>query len=156
MDIDDSSELGGPVSPFGVAFPLPYRVLSLVGVGVACWATNLHLLDILSVDTAHVLQIRNDKLPAPFHGRASSQSSSYNLTVFAHPSTLYPPIYKLLAVYFAWIVLGWLAFTFFINGDINALDAYKIIPIVSYLGIIGAAVVPFTNVLQTQRTLLYQ
>ncbi|GAA95435.1 uncharacterized protein L969DRAFT_92571 [Mixia osmundae IAM 14324] len=55
--------LGSP-SSFGNAFPLPLRIQFLVAFGLAAWATNLHILALLGIDTAKVLDVRLNDDPA--------------------------------------------------------------------------------------------
>jgi EXS family len=155
MDIDDPNEPIGQLSPFSVAFPLPYRVLFLIGVGGLCWATNLHSLEALGIDTLHVLQIRGDKpsLPSSLYGR---QYLPHNISSLSYAHSLHPPIYRLLFVYFAWIAAGWLGFAYFTGGSVVDLDTYKLIPIITWLGVIAATMVPVSTVLQAQRSLFYR
>ncbi|KAF9502952.1 hypothetical protein BS47DRAFT_1356564, partial [Hydnum rufescens UP504] len=138
-----------------VTFPLPYRVLFLIGVGGLCWATNLHSLEALGIDTLHVLQIRSDKpsLPSSLYGR---QYMPHNISSSSYAHSLHPPIYRLLFVYFSWIAAGWLGFAYFTGGSVANLDAYKLIPIITWLGVIAATMVPVSTVLQAQRSLLYR
>jgi hypothetical protein len=62
MDIDSPPSAGAPQSPlslptFSSAFPLPFRVLSLVGLAILLWATNVHILTALNVDVARALDL---------------------------------------------------------------------------------------------------
>ena len=155
MDIDDPHEPIGQVSPFSVAFPLPFRVLSLIGMGGMCWATNMHLLEALGLDPSYVLQVRNDRytLPSSLYGRPYFP---HNLASLSYVHALHPPIYRLLLVYFAWIAAGWFSFTYFTGGVATDLDAYKLIPTITWLGVIAAATMPLSPPLHLQRSLLYR
>lgn len=82
--------------------PLPFRVLSLISLGILCWAFNLHVLHILGIDTSFLLDIRSP-----------SDASEY-----LHPSKLYRPIYQLAAVSLTWTTLAWfIGFRLFADSD---------------------------------------
>lgn len=62
MDIDSPPAAAHTQSPlslptFSSAFPLPFRVLTLVGLAILLWATNVHLLTALNVDVARALDL---------------------------------------------------------------------------------------------------
>lgn len=162
MDIDSpDSSPEGLVSPFSATFPLPFRVLALLGFGGLLWATNLHILDWLGVDTAQALQIPHHKpsngLPShtpPVSSPPSPLPFSGNL--HAHPSTLYPPVYRVVATYISFVAGGWFLFYLFTQGDIGALNASKWIPAVCYTVILVAAILPLRDVYGVQRSHLYQ
>jgi hypothetical protein len=41
-----------------ISFPLPYRVLFLIGLGILAWATNLHGLNSCGVDVIGAMNLR--------------------------------------------------------------------------------------------------
>jgi hypothetical protein len=45
---------------FSSSFPLPFRVLTLVGFAILLWAINLHVLAALGLDTSRALAITRD------------------------------------------------------------------------------------------------
>ncbi|OXG13801.1 hypothetical protein C349_05592 [Cryptococcus neoformans var. grubii Br795] len=45
---------------FSASFPLPFRVLFLVGLATLLWAVNLHVLSIIGIDMSWVLDLRDD------------------------------------------------------------------------------------------------
>lgn len=45
---------------FSASFPLPFRVLTLVGLEILLWAVNLHVLTILGVDAGGALDLSQD------------------------------------------------------------------------------------------------
>lgn len=66
MDIDSppiaSIPLPPPTSPltlpsFSSAFPLPFRVLSLIALAILLWATNVHALALLGIDVSAALDL---------------------------------------------------------------------------------------------------
>ena len=116
MEHDHSHDSG----LFGEHFPLPLRILCLITLGIFAWASNLHFLTSIGIDTASVLDIRAaDHPPAlPLSVPHEASSSSRNAPAppssegtFPHPSRLHIPIYKLACTYAAWTVLGWLVYT---------------------------------------------
>ncbi len=65
MDIDsppsDTFDTPAPahllLPGFSASFPLPFRVLTLVGLAIFLWAVNLHVLAVLGVDAGRVLGV---------------------------------------------------------------------------------------------------
>lgn len=113
-------------SPFAPYFPLPFRALFFGGLGLLCWATNLHGLQQLGIDTAAVLGLR------------SSQLKSYD----TEASLLYISVYKLFASYTAWNTFGWVLYRYFGQADPEIVDLFKFIPIVLFLGILMVLATP--------------
>lgn len=52
-----------PLPEFSASFPLPFRVLFLIGLAIFLWATNLHVLHLLGLDTAYILDFRDPGEP---------------------------------------------------------------------------------------------
>ncbi|KDQ21866.1 hypothetical protein BOTBODRAFT_150872 [Botryobasidium botryosum FD-172 SS1] len=166
MDIDSENlprDAGAlDLSAFNASFPLPYRVLLLAGAGIACWVTNLHILYLLGIDTAFALDIRRDNKPSPQSPPSMSTAARQpppgplNFNSFAHPATLYPPVYKLLITYTAWISVGWIAFRLATRGDAELMDDYKIFPIITTLGALFALLCPFNLFQKRERTIFLQ
>jgi len=153
MDINNpDASPEGLVSSFSAVFPLPFRVLSLVGLGGLCWATNLHILVSLGVDSAQALQISHHKalngLPA--------HSSPYLPPDSPHPPTLYRPIYRIVGTYISFVASGWLLFYLLTQGDISSLNATKWVPAICFTVILLSIVLPLRDMYGTQRSCLYQ
>jgi hypothetical protein len=85
------------LTEFSARFPLPLRVLSLVTLGTFAFASNLHLLRLLGLDAAFILDLR-----------LLHESGHTHI----HPSRLYPPIYHVALSYTAFTAAGWLAVQF--------------------------------------------
>lgn len=101
-DLDALAALSSVSISLSASFPLPFRILVLVSLGALCWALNLHVLHLVGIDTAVVLDIRS--------------ASSPNEHI--HPSTLYPPVYQLAACLAVWTGLCWiLGFQVIAGGD---------------------------------------
>ncbi|GAA6010408.1 hypothetical protein JCM10207_005214 [Rhodosporidiobolus poonsookiae] len=142
---------------FSLAYPLPFRILFLSSLTLVLFASNLHLLSSLGIDTAQVLDIRLHSphlLPTPSTSRATagpSSSSSSSATSaapppYVHPRKLYPPLYHLAALALVWTALGWLAFRNLTGGDLAAMNSWRGVPAFTAL-VVGAAMVWPGNVL---------
>lgn len=121
------------LSNFAHFMPLPIRVSALISLGILAWASNLHILSAMGIDTSAVLDVRvthnaNDAvMPSGVGGGASNShthsSASNHVSTNAndmlstathlHPSKLYPPVYSLAALYFGWTALGWAVYSAF-------------------------------------------
>lgn len=125
--------------PFAATFPLPFRVLVLIGLGIVGWAANLHGLHALGVDGPLALDLR-----APGHGLGTTPSSPLPLArertpsqrLHPHPRTVYEPIYKLGATYGVWTLGAWLVFRVLTNGEPKLVDVFKYVPALAVLGVV--------------------
>ncbi|GAA5839567.1 hypothetical protein JCM11251_003548 [Rhodosporidiobolus azoricus] len=155
----------GDLAEFSIAYPLPFRILFLSTLTLLGFATNLHLLAYLGIDTAAVLDVR---LQPPAHllpnAIPSSSASSAALSSparpgalptspsaappppYAHPTKLYPPLYQLGLLGLAWTAVGWLAFRNLTGGDEAAMNAWRGEPAFVAV-VVGAALVWPGNVL---------
>jgi hypothetical protein len=118
MDIDTPpGDLPIPLPEFSASFPLPFRVLFLVGLAILLWAINLHVLSLLGLDVSWALDIRDgddtafDDRPRP----PSHVPSQY----------LYGPVYKLFVGYTAWCVAGYTAFRMLCGDDTEAMERWR-------------------------------
>jgi hypothetical protein len=127
MDIDTPTAYA-----FGSSYPLPFRVLALSFLTVLAFGTNLHTLAWLGIDTAEVLDVRVHAQRLPSRGAASP---------YVHPSKLYPPLYGLAAVGFAWTAAGWLVFGLITGGEVEHMVQWRAVPgafmLVVVLGVLG-------------------
>jgi len=142
MDIDTRTALVHALvyAPFSTALPLPFRVLLLGGFGLLAWATNLHFLYLLGIDTSFALDFRiQDK------------------TSYAHPGSVYAPIYRLFVAYSAWAFTGWVFFRAVTTGVGGAdnIDDWKSIPVLLFAGVIVALFLPF-NVLSLRERVAFR
>lgn len=95
---------------FSRSFPLPLRILSLITLGLLGWATNLHFLTRLGIDTTSVLDVRvSEHAYAPLNSNAAASNSLPARHL--HPSRLFPPVYKLAAVLALWTFFGLAVYT---------------------------------------------
>ncbi|KAG8710008.1 hypothetical protein FRC08_017761 [Ceratobasidium sp. 394] len=139
---------------FHTSFPLPYRVFLLIGLGIFFWATNLHVLHLLGIDTVWVLDLRRDKLPAssPPTPLPTTRTAElpYDISSLEAVS-LYKSVYKLLVSYGLWIGAGWACFRWMTGGVSKSVDAYKTLPAFTAVGIIFGLVCPFNVLMKRER-----
>ncbi|KAI0305466.1 EXS family-domain-containing protein [Multifurca ochricompacta] len=116
---------------FVIAFPLPFRVLFLAGVGILGWAANIHGLHLLGIDAASALDLRahehGSTTPLPVDGRHRT------LKVASDPSALYYPIYRLAFWYGLWCTSAWALYRSATHGSAILVDFFKYIPAVCAL-----------------------
>ncbi|KAJ6587079.1 EXS family-domain-containing protein [Mycena vulgaris] len=122
-----------------LSFPLPFRVLALVGVGIFGWATNIHGLDLLGVDVVTAMDLRvdanssNSHLPPHLSGGPKYPS---------HPSVIYTAVYRLCAAYSLWCFFSWAIFRYLTYGNMGLVDAFGYIPAISALVVLLVLVLP--------------
>ncbi|KAL0579156.1 protein-ER retention protein [Marasmius crinis-equi] len=118
--------------PYSVSFPLPFRVLGLVGLGIIGWATNLHGLETVGIDAPKVLELRtNESLPRTTPRRLQGATTHYS------------NIYRVAGIYFGWFFATWLLYIFLSHGDTKLVDAYGYIPGLLAVAIILVLACPF-------------
>lgn len=137
--------------------PLPWRVVMLTGAGILCWASNLHLLHLMGIDTPYILDmhIQTNVQPPRFFSPTSPTPPYFGIA----PKTsgrLYPAVYKLFAAYAAWSFGCWLFFRVLCGGNIQMMDHYKVIPEICTIGLLAALVCPFNVVRKRERDLFLQ
>ncbi|KAG8746355.1 hypothetical protein FRC10_005344 [Ceratobasidium sp. 414] len=157
---------------FHTSFPLPYRVFLLIGtrphylsvgraahsrdtgLGIFFWATNLHVLQLLGIDTVWVLDLRRDKLPASSPPTPLPTTRTHDLPYdisSLEAVSLYKSVYKLLLSYGLWIGAGWAYFRLMTGGVSKSVDAYKTLPAFTAAGIIFGLVCPFNVLMKRER-----
>lgn len=48
-----------PLPEFSASFPLPFRVLFLIGLGILLWAINVHILSLVGLNVGWILDFRD-------------------------------------------------------------------------------------------------
>lgn len=135
---------------FGSRFPLPFRVLFLSCATLFGFATNLHLLAFLGIDTSLVLDIRLDD----FRPGGTSTAASHlprSAAPFVHPSRLYPPLYALSTLGAAWTLLGWSVFLKITDGDPQEMVQWRVVPAFVALVVGATALAPWNILFRKQR-----
>jgi hypothetical protein len=158
MDIDTKPTLntGSQAASdlaFSATFPLPYRGLFLIGAGILGWATNLHFLSVLGVDTGHALEIRRgNPQHVPHSPLPSASRHSRYFNFFALPGSLYRPIYQMFTYYAIWTFLSWFLFRLWTGAKADIVDKFKIMPTVTAVLILAVLFCPFNILHRTERT----
>ena len=147
-ELDDSS--------FVVAFPLPFRVLFLAGLGILGWAANLHGLRLLGVGAASALDLRT-------HERASASAPALPLSAdvrHAHGArevsaastvSLCSPLYRLALWYGLWFSAAWTLYRSATYGDAALVNSFKYIPSVCALVVLICMISPFDFMQKPER-----
>ncbi|KAK7053436.1 protein-ER retention protein [Paramarasmius palmivorus] len=126
--------------PYSVSFPLPYRVLFMVGLGVVGWATNLHVLDALGVDAPSVLELRSNDPSLPRTITRHRHDSSR--TIQGDSSYHYKNVYRIAAGYYLWVSATWAIYAYCTQGDPSLADLYGYLPGIATLVAIGILLCP--------------
>jgi hypothetical protein len=145
-ELDDSS--------FVVAFPLPFRVLFLAGLGILGWASNLHGLRLLGVDSASALDLRAHErasvpaLPLSADGRHThgAREPSADGAV-----SLSSPLYRLAICYGFWFAAAWLLYRSATYDDPALVNSFKYIPSVCALVVLICMLSPLDFMQKPER-----
>lgn len=126
------------VDPLNVAFPLPYRVLSLIGLGLLGWATNLHGLNKLGIDVVAAMDLRTEGFPPrlplnnsrrpsfiPTEGQRSGHVRSATFLAAPHA---FLTMYRVVLGYSTLCFVSWLLYRFTSQGNAERADTYGWIP----------------------------
>ncbi|KAK2464223.1 hypothetical protein APHAL10511_003680 [Amanita phalloides] len=140
-----SSSNVDPDSLADALFPLPFRVLALVGVGIMGWATNLHGLHAYNIDVVSAMDLRTEAYP-PNSPRTRRWNSYRHRTSPPHAT-----IYALSAVYVIWLFVTWLIYASAMHGVPETADAFKYVVSVAILVIIAALICPFDILFKRDR-----
>ncbi|GAA5973988.1 hypothetical protein JCM11641_008197 [Rhodosporidiobolus odoratus] len=151
------------MASFGNDYPLPFRILFLSFLTLLGFASNLHLLASLGIDTALVLDIR---LPPPLHlyptpastctpstspSRPPPTPSAAQPPPFVHPSKLYPALYQLALVGLAWTAAGWLALRTLTGAQPEGMNQWRAEPALVALVVVAAVAWPANVLCRRQR-----
>lgn len=134
-------------SSFIVIFPLPFRVLFLVGLGIWGWGANLHGLYLLGIDAAAALDLRlRDSLGGSLPALPVSRGQR-GFKFVQDPASFYGPVYSLAAVHTVFCSLLWMVYRYATYGDIDEINTYKYIPALCVLCVFMGLLSP-VNVFQ--------
>lgn len=121
--------------PLAATFPLPFRVLFLVALGVLGWATNLHGLQLLGIDGPGALELQATSSQLPL--RSPSSGGRFPARAF------YQPLYRIFIGYTGWCIVAWLAFRVATRSDTVLVDIFRYVPGVCILGTVTVLVCPY-------------
>lgn len=95
MDIDNPAPPVVVITPshvilptFSASFPLPFRVLALVGLAILLWAVNLHVLWLLGIDAEWALAVPPTNITNG-HGHDELNETSSNRGAASRPVVLF-------------------------------------------------------------------
>ncbi|KAI0256254.1 EXS-domain-containing protein [Lactifluus subvellereus] len=136
---------------FVIAFPLPFRVLFLAGIGILGWAANLHGLRLLGIDAVGALDLRaherGSTTPLPIDSRRHRGPKAVASDDFA----IYPPVYRLALWYGLWCFITWTLYRSATYGSAPLVDFFKYIPAVCALVILIFMLSPYDIMQKRQR-----
>jgi len=116
-------------------FPLPFRVLFLICLGILGWATNLHGLHAFGLDATSALDLRvRDHISTTRPTLSTIRSSG--LKYLSHPSSSYGPIYRLFACCSIWCFMMWCIYRYATYQNVLLVDVFKYLPAVAALGLL--------------------
>ncbi|KAG2119840.1 EXS family-domain-containing protein [Suillus discolor] len=138
----------GDAVPLSTSFPLPFRVLLLIGLGILGWATNLHGLHLLGIDAGSALELSSGRTFLPTNSSSSRVSLSLRLS--------YMPVYRLFAGYATWCFAGWSFFRLATHSNTMLVDTFKYIPSLSSLGVLTTLICPFELCQKRERDMFLQ
>lgn len=127
-----------------LAFPLPYRIFLLIGLGILGWAINLQCLDALGIDPIAAMDLRSDiKTIMPEHHSPVSNRSK----VLALSSS----VYRIFIAYSTMCFLSWALYRLATRGDVSLVDSYGYIPSITAVVIVLILVCPYDISLKNER-----
>jgi len=134
---------GGDETLFSAKFPLPFRVLFLIGLGILAWATNLHGLQFLGVNAAGALDLHRHHRRTPYGSRSPLPTSRLGWKFMPDPQSTYNPLYKLCFQYSLFTGVAWMLYQHSTRSELELVDIFKFIPAVTGLLLFMLLVSPF-------------
>ncbi|KAI0268741.1 EXS family-domain-containing protein [Gloeopeniophorella convolvens] len=134
---------------FVVAYPLPFRVLFLAGLGILGWAANLHGLQLLGVDAVSALDLRVHE-----HGSTTPlpvDSRNRGFKVIPDTAAVYSPIYRLALWYGLWYFAAWVLYRSATHGNAFLVDPFKYIPAICALVVLISIICPYDILKKRER-----
>jgi hypothetical protein len=132
-----------------LTFPLPYRVLSLIGLGILAWATNLQGLHMLGIDVVAALELRTEG--NILRTTANISRANGHLSTYVPPSVVYLPTYKIFFAYGAFCFTSWAFYRVCTKGDSFLVDAFGYFPLITGLVILMILVCPMNVFFKYER-----
>lgn len=125
---------------FVIGFPLPFRVLCLVGLGILGWATNLHGLSLFGIDAASALDLHTTHagLGTPITDHRWHSGFKF----IENPWIYYAPVYRLSALYASFCFLAWVLYHSATHTNPAYADPFKFIPAICALCVLIALLTP--------------
>jgi hypothetical protein len=146
--LDAMSDVQDSVA-FVVAFPLPFRVLFLVGLGVFGWAANLHGLHALGIEAVQIFDLRLTNADDSHSHTAHHVGRSPRPP--PEPASVYQPIYRLAFFYTAFCFAAWTLYHLATRGNPDSADLYKFIPSLCALALFAMSLAPYKILAKAHR-----
>jgi hypothetical protein len=127
-----------------LAFPLPYRIFLLTGLGILGWAVNLQSFDALGIDPIAAMDLRSDiKTIMPAHrSPVSNRSKVFALSI---------SVYRIFIAYSTMCFLSWVLYRLATRGDASLVDSYGYIPSITAVVIVLILVCPYDILFKCER-----
>jgi hypothetical protein len=140
---------------FSSSFPLAFRVFFLVGLAQLLWAVNLHILHLLGLDPAWILDFRDTGHDVT-DIELSDSPTRKNDVVAERPRSgkLYQPVYKLFVIYSAWMGGGWTLFRLITGAETEEMERWRGLVGVIGVGAAVGALAPWRGVGERERAAL--
>ncbi|KZV74422.1 EXS-domain-containing protein [Peniophora sp. CONT] len=132
---------------FSVTFPLPFRVLSLIGLGILGWAANVHGLRVLGVDAVRALDLKPEAEEYPHVAVDGARVHR----PYADPRSVYVPVYRLALIYAGFSALAWWFYDRSTQGNATLANVYKFIPSICALFTLIMLVNPYDTMFKRTR-----
>lgn len=143
--------------PLSATFPLPFRVLSLLGFAILLWATNLHILHLLGINVPKVLDFRDRDTIGGAEEDVFSDSGvgvrvlDSETDEKAESARAHVPVYKLAGVYTAFVMVGWLVFRIITGGEVDSMEAWRGLVGLVMVGAFAGAIAPWRGIGERER-----
>ena len=125
-----------------LAFPLPYRIFFLIGLGILGWGINLQSLDAFDIDPISAMDLRIDTKTPVHHSPAFNRSKVV---------ALYTSVYRISLAYFIVCFLSWAFYRLSTGGDASLVDSYGYIPSLTAVLIVLILICPYNVLLKCER-----
>ncbi len=130
----------------------------MIGLAQLLWAINLHVLHLLGLDVAWILDFRDPSLD----DLELTDTSSNHRNRLAVPGSinknegrnLYMPVYKLFILYSGWVGVGWLLFLSITGRDRESMESYRWFVALIALGAGVGALAPWKGIGERERLAL--
>ena len=168
--------------PLSASFPLPFRVLTLVGLAIFLWGSNLQILHSLGINPSKALGLQLDNEtnevidldPGELDGEDGDIIKN---EVYAGGSSIggvgvgsgasgsgsgsgggggsgHRVIYKMGLIYSAWVAGGWVVFRVLSGGEVESMESLRGLVGVVMIGAALGALVPSRGVGERERRAL--
>lgn len=166
--------------PLSASFPLPFRVLTLVGFAIFLWGSNLQILHSLGINPAKALGFQTgpdstdtdeiiglDTLGTDLNGNETGIDGDEGIlnsenvsagrefeTGSGASGSGHRIVYKMGLIYSAWVAGGWLLFRLLSGGEVDRMESCRGVVGLVMIGAVLGALVPYRGVGERERRAL--